>query len=76
LIVGGDDTPVIAMNEDAKRQMTRALTRLVIVPGASHLFEEAGTLEEVERLAAHWFGRYLRGAGDEMLDGVAPEEAL
>jgi pimeloyl-ACP methyl ester carboxylesterase len=76
LIVGGDDTPVIDMNEDAKRLMTRALTRLVIVPGASHLFEERGALEEVSRLASHWFGRYLRGTGDEVLDGVAPEKAL
>jgi hypothetical protein len=36
---------------------------LVIVPGATHLFEEPGTLEEVARLAADWSGRYLAGGG-------------
>ncbi|MFP5501184.1 MAG: dienelactone hydrolase family protein [Candidatus Sericytochromatia bacterium] len=46
LIVGGADEPVIAMNETARDQMTRARTELAIVPGATHLFEEPGTLEE------------------------------
>jgi dienelactone hydrolase len=59
LIVGGDDEPVIDMNRNAMRQM-RAHVELEIVPGATHLFEEPGALEEVERLAATWFGRYLR----------------
>ena len=58
LIVGGDDEPVIAMNRDAMRQM-RTHVELEIVPGATHLFEEPGTLEEVQRLAARWFTRYL-----------------
>ena len=58
LIVGGDDEPVIEMNRDAMRQM-KAQVELEIVPGATHLFEEPGTLEQVERLAARWFGRYL-----------------
>ena len=58
LIVGGDDVPVIGMNREAMAQM-RAETELVIVPGASHLFEEAGTLEEVARLANDWFRRHL-----------------
>lgn len=58
LIVGGNDVPVIALNERAMRQM-RALVRLEIVPGASHLFEEPGTLERVAELASDWFGRYL-----------------
>ena len=58
LIVGGDDEPVIEMNRDAMRQM-RAHVELAIVPGATHLFEEPGTLEQVERLAADWFTRYL-----------------
>jgi putative phosphoribosyl transferase len=56
LIVGGLDTPVIEMNREAMAQM-RAETRLVIVPGATHLFEEPGTLEEVARLARDWFLR-------------------
>jgi dienelactone hydrolase len=54
LIVGGLDTPVIEMNRHAMAQM-RAKTQLVIVPGATHLFEEPGTLEEVARLARDWF---------------------
>lgn len=54
LIVGGDDEPVIAMNEDAQRQM-RADVRLEIVPGATHLFEEPGALERVSELAIGWF---------------------
>jgi pimeloyl-ACP methyl ester carboxylesterase len=58
LIVGGDDEPVLALNRDAMRQMT-APVQLDIVPGASHLFEEAGTLEQVMQRAADWFGRYL-----------------
>ncbi len=63
LIVGGDDVPVIGMNKEASAQM-RAEKRLEIVPGATHLFEEPGALEEVARLAAGWFARYLvPGAG-------------
>jgi putative phosphoribosyl transferase len=58
LIVGGDDEPVIELNRQAMRQM-RALVELAIVPGATHLFEEPGTLEQVERLAAAWFARHL-----------------
>jgi putative phosphoribosyl transferase len=59
LIVGGDDEPVIDLNRDAMRQMS-APVELEIVPGATHLFEEPGTLEQVERLAAAWFARHLR----------------
>ena len=58
LIVGGDDEPVIEMNRDAMRQM-HAHVELEIVPGATHLFEEPGTLEEVQQLAVVWFTRYL-----------------
>jgi putative phosphoribosyl transferase len=60
LIVGGRDEPVIDLNEQAKAQMESAHVELTIVPGATHLFEEAGTLEEVERLAGEWFVRYLK----------------
>ena len=59
LIVGGLDAPVIQMNRDAMRQM-RAEVTLEIVPGASHLFEESGTLERVAELAGNWFSRYLQ----------------
>ena len=58
LLVGGNDGPVIEMNRDAYDQMT-CERRMIIIPGASHLFEEPGTLEEVARLAAEWFTRYL-----------------
>jgi pimeloyl-ACP methyl ester carboxylesterase len=59
LIVGGDDIPVIAMNQEAYDQM-QTVRKLEIVPGASHLFEEPGTLEIVARLATDWFKKYLR----------------
>jgi dienelactone hydrolase len=58
LIVGGHDTPVIRMNQDAMSRMTGLVT-LEIVPGATHLFEEPGALERVAELAATWFGRHL-----------------
>jgi len=63
LIVGGDDEPVIGMNRDAMRQMG-ATVELTIVPGATHLFEEAGTLEQVMRLSAAWFGRHFESQED------------
>ena len=63
LIVGGLDTPVIRMNRDAMAQMPGEV-QLEIVPGATHLFEEPGTLEQVARLAAGWFSRYLTAAFD------------
>jgi putative phosphoribosyl transferase len=58
LIVGGDDEPVIEMNRDAMKQM-KAAVELEIVPGATHLFEESGTLEQVMDLASAWFRRHL-----------------
>ena len=58
LIVGGNDFPVIGMNRDALEQM-RTEKRLEIVPGATHLFEEPGALEQVARLAADWFVGHL-----------------
>ena len=58
LIVGGNDLPVIEMNQEAMEQL-RTEKRLEIVPGATHLFEEPGALEEVARLAADWFVRHL-----------------
>jgi putative phosphoribosyl transferase len=73
LIVGGDDEPVIGLNREAMEQM-RALVRLEIVQGATHLFEEPGTLEKVSQLAAAWCRRYLHSYPPEALDGVAPGE--
>lgn len=59
LIVGGLDAPVIELNEEAYARL-RCEKDMRIVPGASHLFEEPGTLEEVARLAAGWFQKHLR----------------
>lgn len=58
LIVGGDDLPVIELNREAMARM-HAHVQLEIVPGASHLFEEPGTLERVAQLARDWFVRWL-----------------
>ena len=58
LIVGGADEPVIGLNEDAFRQL-RVEKRMEIIPGATHLFEEPGALEQVAKLAGDWFGRTL-----------------
>ena len=59
LLVGGEDDVVIQLNNTAYDLM-HCLKDIVIVPGATHLFEEPGTLEEVARQAALWFGRYLQ----------------
>jgi dienelactone hydrolase len=59
LLVGGYDDVVIELNQQAHDHMA-CHKELVIVPGATHLFEEPGTLEEVARLAAAWFSRYLK----------------
>jgi putative phosphoribosyl transferase len=59
LIVGGHDDEVLALNRLAFEQLT-AEKQLAVVPGATHLFEEPGTLEEAARLAAEWFARHLR----------------
>lgn len=70
LIVGGRDRTVLTMNEEALRAL-RVEKHLAIVPGATHLFEEPGTLEEVARLAAEWFVRHLMPeahAGDTASD--------
>ncbi len=58
LMVGGNDYAVIQMNRQALARLT-APKEMKIIPGASHLFEEPGTLEEVSRLAREWFLRYL-----------------
>ncbi|MBI3282000.1 MAG: dienelactone hydrolase family protein [Acidobacteria bacterium] len=60
LIVGGDDVPVIEMNRSAYQDLT-CEKEMQIVPGASHLFEEPGALEQVADLARRWFERHLGG---------------
>jgi dienelactone hydrolase len=59
LIVGAADEGVIELNEAARDALEHCTRELVLVPRATHLFEEPGTLEEVARLAAAWFARYL-----------------
>ena len=58
LIVGGLDTQVVALNQEAFRRL-RCMKRIDIVPGATHLFEDPGALESVSRLARQWFDEYL-----------------
>jgi dienelactone hydrolase len=70
LLVGGQDVPVIDLNREAMRQL-RGECRLEIVPNATHLFEEPGTLDEVARLARDWFLRYLEPAGTHGVAGAA-----
>jgi dienelactone hydrolase len=60
LIVGGADIPVLALNEQALNRLGAAEKRIVVIPGATHLFQEPGALEEVARLAADWFTQHLR----------------
>ncbi|XYI02130.1 dienelactone hydrolase family protein [Sorangium sp. So ce1128] len=61
LIVGGNDAPVIEMNRSALDDL-RCEKHMVIVPGATHLFEEPGALDDVARLARDWFERHLGSA--------------
>lgn len=84
LVVGGDDVPVIELNRQAFDRLTAAEKQMVIVPGASHLFEEPGTLEEVARLAAAWFEQHLTagppgeratGGTKDAADGGGPRKA-
>jgi len=61
LLVGGHDPVVLDLNREAHRAL-ECEKELVIVPGATHLFEEPGTLEQVARLAAAWFKRHLQAS--------------
>ena len=60
LIVGGDDDVVISLNQRAFDQLRRCEKELVIVPGATHLFEEPGKMDAVAALATEWFTRHCR----------------
>jgi putative phosphoribosyl transferase len=73
LIVGGRDYGVIELNEKAYRVL-RCEKSLKIVPGATHLFEEPGTLEQVARLAADWFSRHLTGS--QPIDDLVPRDPI
>lgn len=67
LIVGGEDHQVLALNSAARARMT-CESRLAVVPGATHLFEEPGTLEQVAGLAADWFASHLAPAPASGMD--------
>jgi putative phosphoribosyl transferase len=58
MIVGGADTEVLQLNRAAAR-LLRCPHEVVVVPGASHLFEEPGALDAVARLASRWFAQHL-----------------
>lgn len=76
LVVGGADLEVLELNRQAATQI-HAVCRLHVVPGATHLFEEPGSLEEVAERAAEWFGRYLPPAmPDEPLDDYPDQDSL
>ncbi len=60
LLVGGHDPEVLELNREAHARL-HCEKELSVIPGATHLFEESGTLEEVARQAAVWFSRHLRG---------------
>ena len=68
LIVGGNDQPVIAMNEQAWAELGCREKQIVIIPGATHLFEEPGALATVARLAAEWFSNRFTGADHAQTD--------
>jgi pimeloyl-ACP methyl ester carboxylesterase len=66
LIVDAADTMVLDLNQRARAQL-RCESRLAVVPGATHLFPEAGALSQVTDLAAGWFGRHFART-----DAIAP----
>lgn len=68
LLVGGDDEGVLELNEAAHARL-RALKELRAIPGATHLFEEPGALEQVARFAADWFVRYLGAEREDSRHG-------
>lgn len=70
LIVGGHDVPVIGLNQEALARL-RVEAKLEVIPGAGHLFEEPGALEEVARLAGQWFQRHLISSHEKGPGSVA-----
>jgi putative phosphoribosyl transferase len=59
------------MNREAMAELRGCAKKLVIVPGATHLFEERGALEEVARLASEWFVECLAGAGKRLVEAAS-----
>ena len=76
LIVGSSDEQVLDLNEKALRLMDQARAkRLEVIPGATHLFEEPGTLEQVAKLAADWFRTYVT-VTPSRIRGAGPSDAI
>jgi len=75
LIVGGNDEAVIGMNQTALWQLGCEPTELVIVSGATHLFEEQGKLKEVARLAEDWFSQHLAASERSQARAIAVNPA-
>jgi putative phosphoribosyl transferase len=71
LLVGGRDEAVLELNRQALARLGSAEKHLVVVPGASHLFSEPGTLEEVARLAGDWFLRWLAAGKPQKAEALA-----
>lgn len=71
LIVGGDDRSVLELNRAAQARL-RCPTELVVVPGATHLFEEPGTLAQAASFARDWFVRHLGRRGHEPIEEGRP----
>jgi pimeloyl-ACP methyl ester carboxylesterase len=72
LIVGGEDDAVLALNRNAMAQMN-CVAKLHVVPGATHLFEESGALEQVVTVAAQWFARYMHARASNKRQRAAGE---
>ena len=72
LIVGGDDTDVLKLNQEAEHHL-EAHHELNVVQGATHLFEERGALAEVSSLAGKWFRRYLKRTDRKDTNGIKPQ---
>jgi hypothetical protein len=70
LIVGSLDEQVLQLNESAFTALTQCERQIEIVPGATHLFEESGALEQVAELAARWFSMHLRPSQPDPEDRI------
>ena len=58
-LVGGNDEEVLRLNENALKDIKAEKRKITIIPGATHLFEEPGKLEQVARIASGWFRCYV-----------------
>ena len=72
LIVGGMDAPVITLNQQALARLRCPEKKLVIIPGATHLFEEPGALAEVAAIAREWFVRHFTTVGHALVRRAVP----